>query len=64
MNVAVDRKACAGHGLCYVYAPNVFTHDDQGYAQVVGDGVVAAADEEATLTAITNCPERAIVAQT
>jgi ferredoxin len=45
MNVAVDREACAGHGLCYVYAPNVFTDDDQGYAQVVSDGVVAAADE-------------------
>jgi ferredoxin len=29
MNVAIDRTACAGHGLCYVYAPDVFTDDDQ-----------------------------------
>jgi ferredoxin len=64
MNVAIDRNACAGHGLCYVYAPNIFTDDDQGYAQVVGCRVVAAADEEATRTAIANCPERAIVAET
>lgn len=63
MNVAIDRKSCAGHGLCYVYAPGVFTDDDQGYAQVVNDGSVASAHETATRTAITNCPERAIVDQ-
>ena len=63
MKVAIDRTACAGHGPCFVHAPNVFTDDDQGYAKVAGDGVVAPTDEPSTRTAITNCPEREVVDQ-
>lgn len=64
MNVAVNPKTCVGHGLCYVHAPNVFADDDQGYAQVVGDGAVAPSEEEAARITIANCPERAVVDQT
>jgi ferredoxin len=61
MKVAIDSGICAGHGLCYMHAPNVFTDDDQGYGTVIGDGVVPPEEAEAARGAVANCPERAIV---
>jgi ferredoxin len=60
MKVAIDANICAGHGLCYGYAPKVFTDDDHGYGQVIGDGTVAPEEAESARTAVANCPERAI----
>lgn len=57
--VAVDVGACAGHGRCYVLAPDVFGDDEQGHSVVIaamveGDAVASA------MQAASNCPERAI----
>lgn len=61
MKVAIDANSCAGHGLCYVYAPSVFTDDEHGYGHVIGDGTVAPEEADAARTAVANCPERAIL---
>jgi ferredoxin len=63
MKVSVDHNVCTGHGLCYLHAPTVFTDDDDGYGQVIGDGVVSAEDAESTRVAAANCPERAITVE-
>ncbi|TMR96272.1 ferredoxin [Nonomuraea basaltis] len=36
MKVRIDPERCQGHGRCY----HLFTEDDEGYGQVIGDGVV------------------------
>ena len=41
-------------------APNVYTDDDQGYAQVIGDGTVGDDEAEAARAGAANCPESAI----
>jgi ferredoxin len=60
MKVSIDQSVCAGHGLCYVAAPTLFTDDDQGYPEVIGDGTVPADHEELASRAVANCPEGAI----
>ena len=60
MKVSIDRRACTGHGLCYLTAPQVFRDDDEGYGQVLGDGEVSAGDAGDASRAAANCPERAI----
>lgn len=60
MNAAIDSTVCAGHGLCYTMAPQVYEDDDDGYGRVRNDGRVAAGDEDAARTGAANCPERAI----
>lgn len=34
--VAVDRDSCLGTGICVVYAPDTFAHDEEAKAVVVG----------------------------
>jgi ferredoxin len=60
MKVAIDTAKCMGHGLCYSLAPNVYTDDDDGYGQVIGDGTVGGDEIEAARTGAANCPEAAI----
>jgi ferredoxin len=60
MKVHVDEDRCEGHGRCYALAPLVFEPDDLGNAQVVGDGTVAAGEEDRARLAAANCPELAI----
>lgn len=60
MKVAIDSDKCMGHGMCYALAPNIFTDDDHGYGQVIGDGVVGPDEAEAARTGVANCPESAI----
>lgn len=60
MQVQIDDEKCQGHGRCYALAPTVFEPDEIGQGTVVGDGVVAAADEERARLAVANCPEQAI----
>ena len=60
MKVHVDEDRCEGHGRCYALAPAVFEPDDLGNAQVVGDGTVAAGEEDRARLAAANCPELAI----
>jgi ferredoxin len=62
VKVSIDRDTCTGHGLCYLTAPRVFSDDDGGYGQVLGDGEVSAGDADDALRAAANCPERAVTA--
>jgi ferredoxin len=41
MRVTIDRDRCAGHGLCYIVAPDVFTDDPDGYGRLALDGELA-----------------------
>ena len=60
MKVQIDPGLCQGHGRCYDLAPGLFGADDEGYGQVLGDGVVPQdAEHDANLAAL-NCPEQAI----
>jgi ferredoxin len=60
MKVQIDSEKCQGHGRCYDLAPDVFTDDEEGNGQVIGDGDVTATNEEAARLAVANCPESAI----
>ncbi len=55
--ITVDRERCMGSGMCLVYAPGTFAHDDQTKAVVVdpaGDPI------EAIRNAVQACPTGAI----
>ena len=59
VSLAVDRSACAGHGLCYGAAPEIVDSDDQGYPVIVADPVPP--ELRAQLADIVEmCPERAL----
>ena len=60
MKLHIDSKVCQGHGRCYDLAPELFGDDDEGYGQVLGDGVVPAEKEHDARRAVANCPEHAI----
>jgi ferredoxin len=60
MKLHIDSKVCQGHGRCYDLAPELFGDDDEGYGQVLGDGVVPPDSEHDARRAVANCPERAI----
>ena len=60
MKVQIDPERCQGHGRCYDLAPSLFGDDEEGYGQVLGDGVVPSGEEDAARRAVANCPERAI----
>ena len=60
MKVHIDPERCQGHGRCYDLAPQLFGDDEEGYGQVLGDGVVPPGQEDAARRAVANCPERAI----
>jgi ferredoxin len=60
VKVQIDSDKCQGHGRCYELAPDVFTDDEEGNGQVIGDGGVTSANEEAARLAVANCPESAI----
>jgi ferredoxin len=60
VKVRINPEFCQGHGRCYDLAPGLFRDDDEGYGQVLGDGIVPqAAIRDARLAAL-NCPEHAI----
>ena len=60
VKVQIDSERCQGHGRCYDLSPGLFGEDDEGYGQVLGDGVVPAGAEREARLAAANCPERAI----
>jgi ferredoxin len=41
VKVSVDTGRCQGHGRCYDLVPALFGEDAEGYAVVLGDGLVA-----------------------
>lgn len=60
MKIRLDRTICDGFGLCAKHAPRHFSLDDWGYASLVGDGEVEAADRDAVMRALLDCPVHAI----
>ena len=60
MKVRVDADRCAGHGLCYSRAPEVFADDEEGYSRVRLAGELPAGQEALARIAAASCPERAI----
>jgi ferredoxin len=60
MKVQIGSDRCQGHGRCYDLAPDLFTDDDEGYGQVLGDGSVPPGQEAQARLAASNCPEGAI----
>ncbi|WP_019925264.1 ferredoxin [Nocardia sp. BMG111209] len=58
-SLVVDRKACAGHGICYATAPDLLHPDDRGDPIVRVDPLPAAL-LPAARTVTTVCPERAL----
>jgi ferredoxin len=55
--VSVDRARCLGSGMCVVYAPGTFAHDDEAKA-VVQDPTADAFD--AVQEAVDACPTGAL----
>jgi AcrR family transcriptional regulator/ferredoxin len=60
VKVRINPELCQGHGRCYDLAPALFGEDDEGYGQVLGDGVVPPERQDQARLAVANCPERAI----
>ncbi|MEV0968337.1 ferredoxin [Microtetraspora glauca] len=60
MRVQIDPERCQGHGRCYDLAPELFAEDEEGYGQVLVDGVVPPDQGHDARRAVSNCPERAI----
>jgi ferredoxin len=55
--IVVDRELCMGSGMCIVYAPGTFAHDDETKAVVIdpnGDPI------ESVRNAVQACPTSAI----
>ena len=60
MKVQIGPERCQGHGRCYDLAPELFGADEEGYGQVLGDGLVSPDSGQTARLAAANCPERAI----
>jgi ferredoxin len=60
VRVRINSQLCQGHGRCYDLAPSLFGDDDEGYGQVLGDGIVPPGKEQDARLAVANCPERAV----
>jgi ferredoxin len=60
MKVQINPELCQGHGRCYDLADGLFGADDEGYGQVLGDGIVPQEAEHDVNLAVLNCPEQAI----
>ncbi len=57
VTVTIDRELCMGSGLCVMYAPESFAHDDESKAVVID---ASAARLEEIQIAIDACPTSAI----
>jgi len=60
VKVQIDPERCQGHGRCYDLASGLFGDDEEGYGQVLGDGVVPPDLADQARLAVANCPERAV----
>jgi ferredoxin len=60
MKLLINTELCQGHGRCYDLAPDLFGEDDEGFGQVLDDGIVAPEAEREARLAVANCPEHAI----
>jgi ferredoxin len=61
LRIKLDRTLCDGFGACAKHAPDYFSLDDWGYASLEGNGEIPAADHDAVLRALLDCPVHAII---
>lgn len=57
--VSIDSAKCQGHGRCELIAPEYFEVGDDGYADLLREGV-AEDDLVDVREAVESCPESAI----
>jgi ferredoxin len=60
MRVVIDYDRCTGNGRCYSLFPDLFSDDERGYGQVMGDGAVGDDQLDRARRAVLCCPEQAI----
>jgi ferredoxin len=60
MKLKIDTDICVGHGLCYRVAPQLFSDDEAGYAQIIVHNALTEEQLDMARAAIAACPERAI----
>jgi ferredoxin len=59
MRITVDDDRCAGRGMCLTFCPEVFTLNDDGYAEAQATEIPVES-QAAVREAIECCPEHAI----
>ncbi|TFC71100.1 ferredoxin [Cryobacterium sp. TMS1-20-1] len=59
MKVTIDSDRCVGHGMCNMYASELFHLNDEGHAFVDGPDVPPGLEAVARLGS-SACPDRAI----
>jgi ferredoxin len=60
VKLQIDASLCQGNGRCYDLAPDLFGDDEEGYGNVLDDGIVPLEKEDDARRAVLNCPEHAI----
>lgn len=60
-SVEIDQVACAGHGRCFLEAPDVFGYDEVDNKAFVLEGANVEANAAAVQTAAEACPEAAVI---
>jgi len=63
MRVVIDDERCTGNGRCYAVAPELFTDDDRGYGQVIGDGSIDDHRLDLARRAALACPDQAVTVE-
>ena len=60
MKLVLDPDACQGYGLCQNVAPDLIDLDDDGYAELFGDGSVPGGQDVTAHQAAAMCPAQAL----
>lgn len=63
MKLYIEVGKCCGFGECVALAPGLFRMGDDNRAELIGDGTVGEADEEAASTAAFACPAEAVLVE-
>jgi ferredoxin len=58
--IVIDEERCTGNGRCYSLFPHLFSDDESGHGQAVGDGAIGEDQLENAVRAVRACPEQAI----
>jgi ferredoxin len=60
ISVSVDNDICQGHARCWHLAPDFFTLDDEGYANIGEGKPVPPGMETLVRSGVDACPEHAL----
>jgi ferredoxin len=63
MRLVIDYDRCSGNGRCYALFPDLFTDDERGYGQTIGDGAIGEHQLAEAQRAALCCPEQAITVE-